>query len=533
MISYRSDGYHWVLKMFRMKGSVFLATLRVALPCGMIAAALKVMANHGYAPDGQLLENNVVWSGFSFGVGFLIVFRTSQSYARFWEGCTALTTMQANWFDACSALISFTRCSECEDKKVQEFQGLVIRLFSMLHAAVLGELEESHLKKLSNLDKFTYELVDAGCFDEKSLVSLMAEKKKVSLIYTWIQNIIVEATPEILNIPAPILSRAFQQMGQGLVSFHEARKVAVIPFPFPYAQICDAILVVHWLLVPLVVYPWSSSPVYSGIFSFIQVFVLWALNFIALEIEGPYGLDENDLDVRQLQRDMNESLKLLVRPHALRLPFLKPDAIKFHEYEDESAGADGGAGGAAPRGRFTESFQSVRQAIEVRNSFKLQRRSELEKEKPAESEDGPPTQATLSVIDSQPSHVSLASVHSVKSDARARPSHVSLADLRETTRSRFGTSRWLGRGAGPSGAFAEDIAFEAEVSGAFNASIPMPQHLQDVPQDPRSLRADILRSCSNIPMVQISSYVSEEDKEEAKEAAEVTAAAWSNQPFAI
>jgi len=32
------------------------------------------------------------------------------------------------------------------------------------------------------------------------------------------------------------------------------------------------------------------------IFVALQVFILWALNFIAIEIENPFGTDANDID---------------------------------------------------------------------------------------------------------------------------------------------------------------------------------------------------------------------------------------------
>merc|ERR550532_1098574 len=101
---------------------------------------------------------------------------------------------------------------------------------------------------------------------------------------------------DILSIPPPILSRCFQEIANGMVAFHTSLKISFVPFPFPYAQTCDLLLMVHWICAPFVFNQWTKTPFWSFVFVFIQVFVLWTLNFIAVEIENPFGEDANDLD---------------------------------------------------------------------------------------------------------------------------------------------------------------------------------------------------------------------------------------------
>merc|ERR1719487_2093080 len=97
-------------------------------------------------PTGSIVKETQAWTGFSFLVGFLIVFRTSQAYNRFWDGCTATHQMRAEWWDACASLIAFCRHAEVSERSKKElqlrFKHMLVRLFSMLHAACLAELEE-------------------------------------------------------------------------------------------------------------------------------------------------------------------------------------------------------------------------------------------------------------------------------------------------------------------------------------------------------------------------------------------------------
>merc|ERR1719428_1425978 len=86
-----------------------------------------------FQADDSVVKETQVWSSFSVLVGFLIVFRTSQAYNRFWDGCTATHQMRAEWFDACSALVAFCRYSKAGDAAIMRFTHILVRLFSMLH----------------------------------------------------------------------------------------------------------------------------------------------------------------------------------------------------------------------------------------------------------------------------------------------------------------------------------------------------------------------------------------------------------------
>lgn len=333
MISYDAGGWNYIGKLLQVQGSVFPSSLVVALPCASLAVFLKIMMREDYfgfiSGKDSIMSETQAWSGFSFLVGFLIVFRTSQAYNRFWDGCTATHQMRAEWFDACSALVSFCRHSKAQEDLIMRFKNTLIRLFSMLHAAALAELEELNADhdSFEDIKAFSFTLIDPCGIDDDSLRSVKESSSKVELIFEWIQLLIVEnIDTDVLSIPAPILSRAFQEIANGMVAFHDAMKISYIPFPFPYAQTCDALLVFHWLICPFVTTQWVTFPVWAFIIVFIQVFILWSLNFIAVEIENPFGTDANDLDGRHMQREMNSHLLLLLQPATVRVPQLSSRA---------------------------------------------------------------------------------------------------------------------------------------------------------------------------------------------------------------
>merc|ERR1719460_2733179 len=87
----------------------------------------------------DFVTNSAAYSGFSFVVGFLLVFRTSQAYTRFWEGATMVHNMRTEWFDACSSLIAFTHGAK-DQEKADVLRHVIVRLFSLLHACALQDI---------------------------------------------------------------------------------------------------------------------------------------------------------------------------------------------------------------------------------------------------------------------------------------------------------------------------------------------------------------------------------------------------------
>lgn len=310
--------------VFQVPGSVFPFAFRVALPCSLLTAMLKVadvMTFEGF--DGFLKEwdvNAAAYGGFSTLLGFLVVFRTSEAYGRFWDGSTLTHQLRGDWFDAASSLIAFSRNSKSDVMVLKHFQHKVVRLFSMLHALSLAEVEDDADEEDERW-AFELELPDVECLDRVSLLALKASSCKVELVFHWIQCLVVDALASgILNTPPPIVTRAYQELASGMVKFHECLKIARVPLPFPYTQTTMVLLIIHWCLTPVMLCTWTKNAIVASSFAFIQVFILWGLHAIATELENPFGADANDLNVADMQRDMNHRLLMLLDPSSQRVP---------------------------------------------------------------------------------------------------------------------------------------------------------------------------------------------------------------------
>lgn len=327
MIEYVPGAFHPRL-LCQLRGSVFPLACALALPAGLIAVLLEMYSEEVSESEFRILglwdKDTVagqVWSGVSSLLGFIVVFRTSQAYSRFWEGTTSMYQLSGEWFDAASSLISFCKCSKAEKTDIAVFQHTLVRLVSMLHAVVLMDLSANHLGKEDPKSSraFELELIDAEGIDRESLLSINEAEEKVELIFHWINQLVVENNHRnTFSVAPPILSRAFQELAGGMVRYHEAMRIARIPLPFPYVQTLELLLVLHWFATPFLTSMWVRSEFWAGVLTFMQVFFMWSLNSIAAELENPFGEDVNDLPAQKLQQEMNRRLLLLIRPSTQR-----------------------------------------------------------------------------------------------------------------------------------------------------------------------------------------------------------------------
>jgi hypothetical protein len=80
------------------------------------------------------------------------------------------------------------------------------------------------------------------------------------------------------------------------------------------------LLVLHSFLTPVLIAAAVSSALWAAIDTFLVVTCFWMMNYIAVELEFPFGMDSNDLPVQFFQERFNCSLTGLLHEQALKPP---------------------------------------------------------------------------------------------------------------------------------------------------------------------------------------------------------------------
>jgi len=144
---------------------------------------------------------------------------------------------------------------------------------------------------------------------------------RCEVILQWIQKLIVEGNERtLIKIAPPILSRVYNQLGDGIVDLNNAVKIAEFPIPFPLAQMVTIMLIYHVFLTCTVCAYSIQTAFWASMFAFVIVFSFQSINYIACELEGPFGDDANDLPLALMARDMNTSLITLLADRAMTVP---------------------------------------------------------------------------------------------------------------------------------------------------------------------------------------------------------------------
>lgn len=312
----------------RVEGSTFPKATFRAIPVAVFAFVLKYLEVQGFVDLSGLdvLTQGSVYSGFGFVLGVSLVFRTSQSYLRYWTAATSVHEMGAEWADSCASLVAFALVSNRPRAEQGHFAHTVVTLFSLLHALALEEL--------ADIKNENFEVLGIDSFCREDFAPLMritarggdtgdTGGHRVHMVLGWIKLYIMRNIDSgILTLPPPILSRVFQELGMGLVEYHKAQQVVIWPFPYPYTQMNLVMLTLYMIITPLVICTWDTYPWLCSLVTCLSVTCMFGLESIAAELENPFGEDANDLPIHEMQHVMNRTLLQQLDPSTWKVPVL-------------------------------------------------------------------------------------------------------------------------------------------------------------------------------------------------------------------
>jgi predicted membrane chloride channel (bestrophin family) len=299
-------------------------------------------------------------------IGFMMVFRVQLSYSRYWEGVGRLQDMYTKWYDAAVQTCSFDEMAKGEaGENGAAFRLHAVHLFSAMSCCCILELRKEGLDVLirapgrytgpaSALSAMPGSTAAAPVSPSPSAPMEEARRsgqwlilrrifglpppqpdyggrEAIEAIAGWqddeiehlaqhephfvdcalarlVRLISVRFKEGGLNMPPPIVSRIYQELSNGALGFHQAQKIAFVPFPFPYAQLLAIMKAYFVLTVPLAVSCFTDEAWFAVVMSACSCLLFVSLNEVAIELEDPFGNDANDLPLRQMHNSFNKAL---------------------------------------------------------------------------------------------------------------------------------------------------------------------------------------------------------------------------------
>mmetsp|Transcript_34148 Transcript_34148/g.72634 ORF Transcript_34148/g.72634 Transcript_34148/m.72634 type:complete len:532 (+) Transcript_34148:164-1759(+) len=345
MISYDNRAYLQIV--FRWTGSLIWSKL-VILPT-LLSCVICIVGFH--YPSYLDLDQQLVWPAWVYTtiLSFVIVFRTSLAYNRFFEGATASVKMMSLWRSAFASLLGFLDASIEEhryrgnDRIIEELvhsKGRFLHWFSLLFAVAVQTLqwreepddlrpvradEMKQEARRSFWSQITEEDICERIYihstpTQQEMDQMSSSFDKLTVIIQWIQ---CEASRlHCLNriyIHSSIITRIYEELSSGMLAYCEAHMISVIPFPFLFAQVLSYALYSFSILCPFIVYSalreqegGLTQEIYSWP-ALISMNVLLVggfagLNEIAIELEDPFTEKLNNFPLRVFQQRVDASL---------------------------------------------------------------------------------------------------------------------------------------------------------------------------------------------------------------------------------
>lgn len=265
----------------------------------------------------------VVFNVFVVFASLVAAFRTSHALVRYTDAAALMHKLTACWYDTTSTLVAFLRTSEASPKEIQHFQETIIRLISLLNALCLDGLEQ----KESDFESgHCFEVIGWHDLTEDLQDGVMISACRVEFVFQCVQQLVVDAMKrEVITIAPPILTRSFQELGAGMLIYHEAKKLSCVPLPFAYQFITRVILVCEALFVPFIMATVTAGALSTFTYTFGGTVMLWFLNGVAESLDNPFRKEADSLETDQTQIKLNIQLRELVRNSSSGTPGLRPE----------------------------------------------------------------------------------------------------------------------------------------------------------------------------------------------------------------
>uniref|UniRef100_H3GLA2 Bestrophin homolog n=2 Tax=Phytophthora ramorum TaxID=164328 RepID=H3GLA2_PHYRM len=144
----------------------------------------------------------------------------------------------------------------------------------------------------------------------RALVRRTPHKLRATITELWLKRLVQVATRRG-HLTLPNANNLQIKIAQLPNLYTTVFNIANVPIPFNYMQYLQYLLSAYMLLYTFVIVP--NSGLYTPIWVFLWGTFLFMADEVAMEIECPFGLDANDIDLESRLLQIEEELTVLIR----------------------------------------------------------------------------------------------------------------------------------------------------------------------------------------------------------------------------
>jgi putative membrane protein len=244
-------------------------------------------------------------------LGFLLVFRVSLAYGRWWDGRNAVGTYILAGRDLASKCMEYFTIDPAVQNEVNALRKEMLQ--KLLAGMALSARSFSKRGKLAGRVTEDIRHVEAfqACFSAHELEVLQKqEASRPLMVFTWMRKLCIRSKPFLQS--EFLLAGFDKNIGDLCRSWQTCDTIGMCPFPFAFAHQLHLLLVLWTFTVPFtIVEKCATSSLflddnnYAGIwaavgYSAVLATVFFGLNNLAHQMEDPFGDDFNDIDMTSL-----------------------------------------------------------------------------------------------------------------------------------------------------------------------------------------------------------------------------------------
>jgi putative membrane protein len=282
---------HWFRVALRFKGSIIPAILPRVILCSGFGFLVSIFHKFGFSVSWPVLSGVVP----SIVLGLLLVFRTNTAYERFWEGRKA-------WGMLVNTVRNLARqlWGAIAENSSQDRQDKIETLRLLVAFAVATKL---HLRG----EKINHEL--AALMSENRYQILQTMNHPPLEIAFWIGDYLQEQHErKCLNTYQ--LSAMLKLLDTMVDVLGICERILKTPIPLAYSIHLKQLLLIYCLSLP---FPMVNDLHWlTGIVVGLISFAVFGIEEIGIEIENPFGYDNNDLPLDTICATMQRNIEDLI-----------------------------------------------------------------------------------------------------------------------------------------------------------------------------------------------------------------------------
>ncbi|WP_414622413.1 bestrophin family protein [Calothrix sp. CCY 0018] len=276
---------------FQVKGTVITTIYYRVIFFGLFGSFVSLLYYFNF-PVSQPILGSVIPS---IVLGLLLVFRTNTAYDRFWEGRKA-------WGDIVNNVRNLARLIlvSVDEKFSEDRKEKVAALRLLVAFAVATKLHLRSLPVNSELEELML---------ESKYMTLLTMNHPPLEIAFWIGDYLQQQCnrDRLNNYQLITMQELINSMVDNLGA---CERILKTPIPLAYTIHLKQLLILYCLLLPFQLVEnlgWATGAI-TGVISF----TLFGIEAIGLEIENPFGFDNNDLPLDAICDTMKRNIEDLI-----------------------------------------------------------------------------------------------------------------------------------------------------------------------------------------------------------------------------